>query len=189
MARTPKSHEEPFDMWTADMVIVCPTYLAQLVCKSAAFSKAFLWTSEQSFSGVLSSSTRMAMGTICSRPLMETIKHSIFYSCSLPLGLHIFRYSSHVPSSEFSFNGTVSSFVTNVFDCWDTNIASGLRLVYTMFEKTNLVSRCTLSSQLWSLSSIDFRLGALVSGVSSPCLTNASVLASGLCFLHLQRTS
>ena len=35
-------------------------------------------------------STRIALGTLCCQPLLETGNHFIFYFCSLPLGLHIF---------------------------------------------------------------------------------------------------
>ena len=75
-------------------------------------------------------------------------------------------------SSQFSSHGTVSSIATNVFDCWDTSTASGLRLVSTMLVKTGFLSRSTLCSQSCPLSNTDFRLGALLSAVASPCLTN-----------------
>ena len=53
--------------------------------------------------------------TLCSRLLQEIATGSILYSCSLPLGLHMFFLSS--ASSQISSHGTVISIATNVFDC------------------------------------------------------------------------
>ena len=46
---------------------------------------------------VWAASTRIALGTVCSRPLQEISTRSILYPCSLPLGLHISGSLSHVP--------------------------------------------------------------------------------------------
>lgn len=78
-------------------------------------------------------------------PLHETAKRTILYPCSLHWGLNTWRFSSHVPP-QFSSHGTDSSIATNVFEWWETNTASGLRLVCTMVGKTNFLSRSILSS-------------------------------------------
>ena len=83
-----------------------------------------------------------------------------------------FRLFLSCASSQFSSHGTISFIATNVFDCWDTSTASGLRLVSAMLGKTSLLSRSTLSSQSCPLSSIAFCLGAFLSAVASPCITN-----------------
>ena len=83
-----------------------------------------------------------------------------------------FRFFLSCASSQFSSHGTISCIATNVFDCWDTSTASGLRVVSTMLGKTSLLSRSTLSSQSCPLSSTAFCLGGLLLAVASPCLTN-----------------
>ena len=60
---------------------------------------------------------------------------------------------------------------TNVFDCWYTSTASGLRLVSTMLRKTNFLSKSTLSSP---------------SNALYPALISAQVL---LCQLYLHPVS
>ena len=97
MVRTPKSPEEPLGLRTTDTVTICSNYLAQLVCKSAAFSEPILWTSEQCFSDVLASSERMEMGTLCNRspignsktlhllflqPAIRSAFLNVFFSCA-----------------------------------------------------------------------------------------------------------
>lgn len=79
-------------------------------------------------------------------------------------------------SLSFSCYDTVISTGTSIFECLETDIASGLKLVSQMVGKTNFLSRSTLSSQSFPLSSDDVRFGTPVSSVDSPCFTNWSCL-------------
>lgn len=79
-------------------------------------------------------------------------------------------------SLSFSCYDTVISTGTSIFECLETDIASGLKLVSQMVGKTNFLSRSTPSSQSFPLSSDDVRLGTPVSSVDSPCFTNWSCL-------------
>lgn len=97
-------------------------------------------------------------------------------------------------SLSFSCYDTVISTGTSIFECLETDIASGLKLVSQMVGKTNFLSRSTLSSQSFPLSSDDVRFGTPVSSEDSPCFTNWSCLLrvwwSFPCFfLHLQHIS
>ena len=66
---------------------------------------------------------------------MRCAYFSLFFSCA---------------TSQFSSHCTVSSMATNVFDCWDTSTASGLKLVSTMllFSCLDLLTTC-MALPLW----------------------------------------
>lgn len=101
----------------------------------------------------------------------------VFLLLSCTLSLKFFFVSSFHIDCASTGN---SSIAISVLDCWETNIASGLRLVSTMLGKTNFLSRSILSSQSFPLSSNDVRLVALESAVDSPCFTNYICL----CFVY-----
>ena len=96
---------------------------------------------------VLAASTRITLGTLCSRPLQEIATRSIMYPCSLPLGLHISGSSSHVPLyNSLPMHGSVNSIATNVFDCWYTSTASSLMLVCPGFWSVGRLLLLSISS-------------------------------------------
>lgn len=114
-----------------------------------------------------------------SRPLSETIKCSILYYCSLPLGLHILHSSLiRILTIFYPWHDQLEC-DHRIFDCLNTiSTTSGPRLVFTMLERINFLSRSTPRSQSSPLSSNDY----LVSAVGSPSLKAVFVLDRFLLF-------